>query len=39
MKRYKKVTLAKPNFKMIFKFLYSPEDFNSQMIINDNFTV
>jgi cytochrome P450 len=39
MKRYKKVTLPKKDFKMEFKFLYSPEDFESTMLINDEYHI
>ena len=34
VKRYKKISLPKNDFKMEFKFLYSPEEFESTMLIN-----
>ena len=37
MKRYNKIVLSKPNFKMNFKFLYIPEVFETTLTIkNEN---
>ena len=34
LKRYKKIVLPKNDFRMEFKFLYGPEEFETKMIIN-----
>lgn len=34
MKRYKNISLGNSNYKMVFKFAYSPEDFETKLTIN-----
>ena len=35
MKRYEKIVLPNPEFKMVLKFVYSPEDFETKLFINE----
>ena len=37
MKRYKKIILAKKNFKMNFMFVYCPEEFETTLVINEDY--
>lgn len=39
LKRYKKIILPKNNFKMEFRFQYGPEEFESTMLINDEYQI